>query len=193
MDRVPKRLWLVGQSIYLVPDAIAANAGACGIVSDVSLSGLTAGALTIAAQPDYPRNLRIFITDANTSLEGAVVTITGKNARGEVIVEAVTFTVGGTQNKYTSNAFAKVTSAVITTTGTVTATDDKVAIGIGNKLGLFLPPGAILDSIIKCTYDEADEDGTVDLTYGTYLPAGTLDASDQVEVSYLYSVAIDSF
>lgn len=192
MDRRSKRLMLTGQAIFYEPDAISANAGACGIVSDVSLSGLTGGALTVAAQPDYPRALRCVLTDADGSITGGTVTLVGVDANGEGITDVVTFTGAGTVDGV--KAFAKLTSATWALTGgSVTETDDKIAIGLAKALGLPSAPGATFERLIKATYDGGDEAGTLNTTYGTYTPAGTLDASDEVEVLYLFSVPLDVF
>lgn len=187
LDKNQKSLLLTGKSTFAIPAVAAANAGAAKIVTDVSISTLTAGVLTIAAQPDYARTLKCILTDANASITGATVTIVGVDQNGVGITEVVTFT--GAGNQYTSNAFSKVVSATWALTGgTVTTTDDKIAIGYGTKLGLIAAPGAKYRRLIKAEFNGGDEAGTFDKTYGVYTPAGTLDGKKALEVTYLYEL-----
>lgn len=184
MEKSNKELLLVGRTTFAKPAVAAANAGACTLVTDVGISTLTAGALTIAAQNDYPRTVRGVLTDANASLTGAVVTIHGLDQNGEGITDTLTFTAAGTVDGV--KAFAKITDATITTTGVVTAADDKIALGYGPALGLSAAPGAIYARLVKGNFDGADEAGTFSGTYGLYTPAGTMNGSKAVEVLFLY-------
>lgn len=189
LGKVPEVLQLVGRSDFLKPVVANVNAGACTIVTDVSISTLTAGVLTIAAQPDYPRTLRAILTDANGSITGATVTIVGMDQNGEGITDVLTFTGAGTVEG--TKAFSKVTSATwALTSGTVTATDDKIAVGVSGKLGLTSAPGAKIIRLIKATFDGGDEAGTLSATYGLYTPAGTMNGAKAVSVQYLYEVGL---
>jgi len=189
-ERMKGWITLVGNVSAAQPIVLAANAGACAIVTDVAISGLSAGALTVAlAEPDYPRNLIAILTDANASITGATVTVYGLDQNGEAISEVFTFTAAGTQTG--NKAFSKVSAAVwALTSGTVTASSDKIAIGVGNKLGLPAGPGAVYEEVLSRTFDGDADLGTFNKTYGTYLPAGTMDGSKPVEVYYRYRVPI---
>ena len=188
-SRVFEVLRMLGQMHAALPAATQASAGACTIVSDVSLSGLSAGVLTIAAQPDYPRTLRGILTDANGSITSGTVTIFGLDQNGVGISDVLTFTAAGSQ--YTTKAFAKVVSATWALgTGTVTTTDDKIAIGYGTALGLPAMAGASYKRLVKASFNGADEAGTFSATYGTYVPAGTLDAAKPLEVLYEYEYGL---
>ena len=189
LGKVPEVLQLVGRSQFAKPVVANASAGACTIVTDVAISTLTAGALTIAAQPDYARTLRAILTDANASITGATVTIFGMDQNGEGISDVLTFTAAGTVEGV--KAFAHVTSATwALTAGTATATDDKIAIGVSGKLGLTSVPGAKIKRVIKATFDGGDEAGTLGATYGLYTPAGTMNGSKEVSVQYLYEIGL---
>lgn len=178
---------LVGNASFALPVVANANAGACTIVSDVSISTLTAGALTIAAQPDYPRTLRVVITDANGTITGGTVTIVGLDQNGVGITDIITVTGAGTFEG--AKAFSKVTSATWALTGgTVTTTSDKVAVGVSGKLGLPAAPHAKYKRLIKGTFNGADDLGTFSATYGLYTPAGTMDGAKAVEVQYLFEI-----
>jgi hypothetical protein len=196
MDKTKGFLDMTGFASFWEPDAVSANSGAAAIVTEVDMNTLTGyttaagGAATVAAQADYARNLLVFITDANASVTGGTVTVVGTDQNGEGISEDFTMTGGGTETLTGSKAFAHVTSVTVkSVTGTAGA-GDKVAVGIGNKLGLPASPDAIYGRLVKATYDGGDESGTFNATYGTYAPAGTLNASDEVEVSYTYRVPI---
>ena len=93
------------------------------------------GALTIAAQPDVPRNLTVTVTDDNDSITGGTLTITGLDARGEAVSEVLNIANGKTLTG--TKIFGSVTSAVIAgTTGTAASGTDVLIIGVGNVIGL---------------------------------------------------------
>ena len=189
MDKVKGFFIRVGFAYFTKPIVAAADAGACAYVTDVSLSGLTAGALTIAAQPDYPRTVRAVLTDANGSITGGTVTVVGLDPNGVGVTDVITFTGAGTVDGV--QPFSKITSATwALTEGTVTATDDKVALGAGPALGLWGEPNMTFDRLVKGTFDGGDEAGTFSATYGTYTPAGTMDGAKAVEVLFLYKSQI---
>ena len=183
-SRVPEVLEMVGHLHYNKPDAIDAAAGGA-IVSDVALSGLSAGVMTVAAQPDYPRVLRAFLTDANASITSATITIVGLDASGEGITDVLAITAAGVKDGV--KAFAKVTSATwALVTGTLTGSSDKIAIGVGKALGLPMVPGGILPVLIKANFTNADDLATINQTYKTITIVGTLDATNLIEVWFRY-------
>lgn len=190
-----KKGWitLAGNVSCAQPIVQAANAGACAIVSDVALSGLTAGAMTVAlATPDYPRNLIAILTDANATITSGTVTVTGLDQNGEAISEVFTFAAAGTQTGV--KAFSKVSSATwALVSGTVTTTDDKMAIGVGDKLGVPAGPGAIYEEFLCGVFDGDADAGTFNKTYGTYDPAGTMNGAKPVEVYYRYRVPMNVY
>lgn len=92
------------------------------------------GALTVAAQPDVPRNLTAVLTDANASITAGLLTLTGLDAQGRVVSEVMDITAG--LSWVGTKIFAKVTSAVISgTAGTPAAGTDVVKVGVGNVIG----------------------------------------------------------
>lgn len=99
------------------------------------------GTLTIAAQPDVPRNLTVTVTDADASITGGIVTITGKDAQGRTVVETMNIAEGLAW--VGEKIFAQVISAVISgTTGTPEAGVDVLTVGVGNKIGTCIDLGA---------------------------------------------------
>lgn len=187
MDRKPGRIILVGQFNGEPEVKVTDTAGT--LVTTVALSSLTAGALTIAAQPDYPRTIVGFLTDANTSITGGTLTITGLDQNGEGITDILTFTAAGAKDGV--KAFSKITSATWALTGgTVTTTDDTIALGFGQAIGLPSAPGATIDRLITSIFDDAPEAGTFNATYGTYIPAGTMNGVKHLELTYLFSVPV---
>jgi len=93
------------------------------------------GALTIAAQPDVPRNLTITVTDANASITGGICTIVGTDSQGRSITEVMDITDGLSWTG--TKIFATVTSATISgTTGVPATGTDVVTVGVGNVIGL---------------------------------------------------------
>ncbi len=189
-DKVQKRIQLVGQFNGAPNVAVTDTSGT--YVTTVAISGLTAGALTIAAQPDYPRTVSAFLTDANGTITGATVTVVGIDQNGVGITDVLTITAAGAKNG--AKAFAKITSATwALVSGTVTASSDTIALGAGPAIGLPAAPGATYDRLIKAAFDDADDLGTFSATYGLYTPAGTMDDAKHLEVTFLFSVPIDVY
>lgn len=92
------------------------------------------GALTIAAQPDMPRNITAVLTDANASITAGLLTIVGVDHAGRAVTEVMDITDGLTFTG--TKIFASVTSATISGTAGVPASGtDVVTVGIGNVIG----------------------------------------------------------
>ena len=94
------------------------------------------GTLVIAAQPDVPRNVTCTLTDANNSVTG-LLTITGKNVKGETITETMAPDgAGGGKTLTGTKIFASITSCVISGTAGALAGTDVLVIGVGTVIGL---------------------------------------------------------
>lgn len=90
--------------------------------------------LSIAAQPDVPRNVTATLTDANDSVSG-VLTIIGTDIRGRTITEVMTVALGVGKVLTGTKIFASITSAIITgSSGELNGTD-VVTVGVGNVIG----------------------------------------------------------
>ncbi len=107
------------------------------------------GTLTIAAQPDCPRNVTVALTDVNNSITGGTLTITGKNCAGSVVTEVMSPDgLGGGKTLTGTKIFAKVDSVVIAgTTGAPLGGTDVVICGYGNVIGL--PNNIIATTAVK--------------------------------------------
>lgn len=188
MDKQKGYIGMTGYAAFAKPIvAEAADSGA--IVTSVAISTLIAGALTIAAQPDYPRTIRGYLTDANASITEATVTLVGLDQNGVGITDTLTFTAAGAQTSV--KAFAKLTSATwALVSGTVTDTSDTISLGAGASLGLPAAPNAIYEEVVKATFDGGDDLGTLSTTYGLFVPAGTMDGAKAVEVTFNYKIQI---
>lgn len=118
------------------------------------------GALTIAAQPDVPRNLTATLTDADDSVSG-VCTFIGKDCRGRTITEVMTVALGTGKAFVGTKIFASVTSCTISGTSGALAGTDVVTVGVGNVIG---------------TPMDTDSDATVHHVYlgGTRIASPTL-------------------
>lgn len=156
------------------------------IVADVLMSNV---ALTIAAQPAYPRKLQVRITDANSSISAGIVTIVGKNAAGESVTETVALT-GGTATKNTVNAYATVTSATISALAG-NAAGDNIGIGVGPAFGMSVPAAATDFTVYKSNVDGANETvGTVDATAKSIAPTTAANASRNFDFWYSYKMPV---
>ncbi|MFA6972955.1 MAG: hypothetical protein WC208_16350 [Gallionella sp.] len=188
MDSVKGYLNMTGRASFALP-AVEEAADSGTIVASAALSGLTAGVMTVAAQPDYPRTLRGYLTDANATITNGTLTIVGTDQNGVGISDVLTFTAAGAQTSV--KAFAKVVSVTwALVTGTVTTTSDTMSLGYGASLGLPAAPGALYDRLVKGEFNGADDLGAFSKTYGLYNPAGTMDGAKAVEVTFNYRIPI---
>lgn len=147
--------------------------------------------LTIAAQPDFPRKLQIRVVDANSSTTAGTLTITGKNQHGLVVSESFSLS-GGTATKTSVNAYATLTSAVVSGVVGAAAGD---TIGIGPATALALPaalspvPGSF--SVFKSCVANANEAvGTVDSTAGTIVPTSVPNGTRVYDFFYTFQVRV---
>jgi len=93
------------------------------------------GALSVAAQPDVPRNVTVNVTDANASITGGTCTIVGTDHLGRAVTEVMDITDGLTFTG--TKIFASVTSATIAdTAGSAASGTDLITIGVGNVIGV---------------------------------------------------------
>jgi hypothetical protein len=189
-DRKSKRISLVGQ-FHGAPEVAVTDTNGT-IVTTVAISDLIAGELTIAAQPDYPRTIMAFLTDANASITGATVTVYGLDQNGNAISDVLTFTAAGAVNSV--KAFSKVIRAVwALVSGTVTTTSDTIALGFGPGIGCPAGLDAEYGEMICSSFDDDAESGTFSKTYGTYVPAGTLNGAKLLDLFYTFDVPVDMF
>lgn len=127
--------------------------------------------LTIAAQPDVPRNLTVLLTDANNSCTGTL-TITGKDIAGRTVTEVMTPDgLGGGKTLTGTKVFASVTSAVVVGKGGTTSTD-QIQIGVGNKIGLPVDIDASA-AVTFCSFNSVP----VSPTIATGVSTSSVDAS----------------
>jgi len=149
-----------------------------------ALDPIADGALTLAAQPDFPRKLQVRIVDANDSVTGTL-TLIGVGARGEAVTQAIPLT-GGTRTVTTTDAYATLTSATVTATAGAAAGD---TIGIGPATALGLPglktPVPSTFAVYKANVSNANEAvGTVDATAGTIVPTSVPNGSRTYDFFY---------
>jgi hypothetical protein len=119
-------------------DAAYANLGtpALADVDRIVVSAAwAAGALSIAQQPDVPRNVTATLTDADNSVTGTL-TITGLDRNAVPVVEVMSPAGNGTGKTLTgTKIFASIVSCVISGTSGETGAD-LIVIGTGNLIGL---------------------------------------------------------
>jgi hypothetical protein len=188
MDRKPGYISLVGRFSGQPEVAVTDTNGT--IVTTVDMTALTT--MTIAAQPDYPRTVSAFVTNAAGDVIVGTVTIVGQDQNGEAQTEVIAITAAGANNGV--KVFSYITSATFAKiSGTLTGSSDTIALGFGSKIGLPSAPGAKIRRIISAQFDDAPDAGTFSDTYGTYVPAGTMDGGKHLEVSYLFDVPVISY
>jgi hypothetical protein len=157
------------------------------VVSIVANVAMADGAQILAGQPDYPRKLRVDITDGDASVTAGIVTIVGVGADGSALSEAVDLT-GGTAVKVTDDAFATVTSATISALAGETGAD-LIGIGVDSALGLPIPAAATSVAVNKTIVDSADETvAGVDTTARTVDPTSAPDAAKDFDFYFSYEL-----
>jgi len=139
------------------------------IVTSVNLTNTT---LTLAGQPDVPRNITITVTDTTPGITAGTVTVTGQDAGGVTVTETLdlssALTLTGTK------IFGKVTSAAVAgATALGGAGDETIKIGWGNKIGL--PTQISASSAVKHVYLGGVRQATPTIATGTQ--TSSVDAS----------------
>ena len=101
------------------------------IVTAVDISETS---LTIAAQPDVPRNITGLLTDADNSVT-ATITVKGLDLQGRPVQEVMQVTTGTGKAFTGTKIFAKVNTAIVTGLSGEAA-GDTIQFGSGNVIGL---------------------------------------------------------
>ena len=175
-----------GHVHYLNPIAASANAAAATLVVDVIVAD---GAQIVAAQPDLPRKLLLFITDADTSISAGTLTLVGVGASGEAVTEGIVLT-GGTATKTSVYAYATLTSATVASLAGNDGTD-KIALGVASALALVgqKTPASSAFAVHKSDVGSANETvGTVDATAGTIVPTTVPNGTNDYDFWYTYAI-----
>ena len=154
------------------------NPIAAEVISIVAaLDPIADGAMLIAAQPDYPRTLRMAIVDANSSITAGTVTFVGVDINGVVCTEVFNIANGGTLNYDTADAYASVTS--VTVAGLVgAAAGDTISVGVRDEFGLPCRRNGVLLQIYKTNQDDANAvTGAIDNEYCHTVPPAASNAA----------------
>lgn len=137
------------------------------------------GALTVAAQPDVPRNLTCTLTDADASITAGLLTFKGLDPQGRPVEDVMDMTAGlawvGTK------IFAQVDSAVISGTAGIPAPGvDTLVAGIGDVIGLpndINDAEEVLHSFLGAAEVTPDAIATGEGTSGINVTSATYDGS----------------
>ena len=173
-------------------DTVATSA-ASPVCAATLLTTNIAVSVTITNQPTPPRNIILYMTDANASVSILDMTVVGKNQYGETVKQNFRMTsaaVTVAARNEGSVPFGIVSTVTINagTTG-YNASSDTVRLGYGNKLGLVTPLFKTTD-VTKVTTSTAFGDAvsyndptdyTVDVTYGTIKPV-SVTATEVIDV-----------
>lgn len=140
------------------------------IVTSVAIAN---GAQIIANQPDVPRNITIAVTDMDTSIDAGVVTVTGTDIKGDLLVEAFDLTTAlvfvGTSN------FATITSVVVSALHGA-ALGDTLIVGVGSNVQLTLGNTTLGSLVILDDSGTVGGFGVIDGTSGTTVNVASLKA-----------------
>lgn len=151
---------------------------AADLVSIVAAVTPANGALTIAAQPDFPRKLQVRLVDDGTHhITAGTLTLVGIDGRGNAITEVISIITAVSVTLKTANAYAHLTSATVAGMLGGQSTDT-IGIGVAADLALPIPGNTFADfSVYKENVSAtaaavmADEAvGTVDTVAGTVSP-----------------------
>lgn len=170
----------------LVLSAFLGNPIAASTNRIVASTDFASGTLTIAAQPDVPRNVTVSLTDANSSVTAGTVTITGKSVEGKTITEACTY--AQARSGFTgSRIFASVDSVVIASAAGGATGTDVVIVGVGSVIGL--PSPIVKSAAIKHVYlggtrIASPTIATGKLNSGVNVSSGTYNGTKALQVFY---------
>lgn len=160
---------------------------AAELVSIKAAAIAAAGSITIAGQPDWPRKLQVRIV-VTTPITVGTLTLTGISNTGQTVTEVISLVQASTITLQTANAYAHLTSGVVSTlTG---GGDGTLGIGVSAQLGLVLPPGFTNLSVFKENVDNANEAvGTVDTVAGTVSPTTAPNATHNYSLFYAFNTS----
>jgi hypothetical protein len=167
--------------VYSPPVAAVATASVGLIVNSVALTNTT---LTIAAQPDVPRQAFVRFDPGTTPITAGVCTVVygandGTAAQTDVISLVAALSTPGSTNL--SKGVLTVTSATVT--GLTGGTSPKIQIGTTANLAVPLPPGAVDVTILKETNAAAD------VAVGTLTNAGIWTPHAAPNASLIFGIA----
>ena len=151
-------------------------------------------ALTLAAQPDYPRKLNIRVvvgTTTTTAITAGSLVLVGINQLGQVVTETISLIANASKTVISTNCYAHVTSATVSAyAASGSGTGNTVGVGVSTALGLTLPVGFNNLVVFKADVDAGDETvGTVDTTAGTIIPNTAANATHSYDFWYSYNFA----
>jgi hypothetical protein len=171
---------------WALPDIIEPAAAQATLVTNATV---TASPMSnaIAAQPDYPRNVKAWYTVGDASITEGYLTVVGTDILGQTQTEVLTLTPGapaGTQSVVGTKIFASLVGDQVFTTVGAVGTTAKIALGIGAHMGLPCGAGRAV-AVTKETFNGvAQTVGTLSVANGTYVPTGTLDGAKPLEIQY---------
>ena len=159
------------------PEAISTS----GKATQFDLSGV--GTLTGIVQPDYPRNLVLTITDADTSITGIQITVSGIRANGKYDTETSTSITG----EVLSKAWAYIDSITVDSIAGGVAAIDYLDIGWGDKFGL---SGSVYSNtdIYKVNINNVNSlttSQTINTIYNTIVFTTAPDGTNDYQVWYI--------
>jgi hypothetical protein len=163
---------------------------AAELISIVAAVDMANGVQILAAQPDFPRKLKITIVDANSSTSAGTVDVVGVGPSGEALSQLDLPLTGGSGNIVTDEAYATVTSITIKDLAGAAA-GDTISVGVQDALGLpgCNSPASSAFAVYKAAVDNANEAvGTVDATAGTIIPTTACNAVRTYDFWYTYQV-----
>ncbi len=126
-------------------DNLKAYVGVVSTTYIVASVDIANGAQTIAAQPDYPRNLTITVTNTHSDITAGIVTITGTGTDGKLLTQALDLSAALTQ---TGTAMFKTVASVVVTGLTGASAGDTIAVGVGNTVQLTTGRTTLVNAIV---------------------------------------------
>lgn len=169
--------------VYLGAVAAATTTGA---ITQLSLNGIAdGGTATGIVQPKTPRNVKVTITDANSSILTYSLTIAGKAPDGTTISETFTFADGLTPTG--SKIFASITSVTVNSI-TGDGSGDVLDLGYGSKLGVPVMYGATGLVITNLQCDNVVEAASAtDTTNNSFTPTTAPNGSKVFQAWFGYA------
>ena len=177
-------------STVLAPAAASLNTLAAA--SDL----FTWGALTLIAQPDYPRKIQIRLTKTSGQCAQGTLHLVGQDINGEALSEYVSMVTSATVTLTSKYAYAHLTSATVYQTEDFFAHSYTISLGLAPALALPVVSGysaltvntETVASSATDTWTVARETvGTVDTVAGTISPTTAPNGSKHFTFNFTYT------
>lgn len=154
----------------------------------IASTSLAAGTLSIANQPDFPRQADMVITAGTSAVTAGTLTLSyrANDSTNQVDVMSVVTAASGTLTTRTTKGVVTITSAIVT--GVAGGASPAIQLNDTNALSMLVDPGFQSFSVIKETVNGANETvGTVASSAASVTPTTTPATTNIYSFGYTFT------